>query len=64
MSYLNCPSCGLTVATSARNLTLEHCPRCRTLEGKLVGLFLSAERGGSRPLAGAKKREPDLSGRP
>ena len=42
MTYLNCPSCRLTVYSSARESTTERCPRCKATLGKARRLFRSA----------------------
>lgn len=48
--YLNCPSCGLTLAMSQDAPQVQHCPRCLARGGRAVGLFLSAEPNGVGPL--------------
>lgn len=49
MPYLNCPSCGLTLAMSRSEAEIEHCPRCLAKSRQAVGLFVSAEPRGKRP---------------
>jgi hypothetical protein len=41
MPYLNCPSCGLTVAMSSRDVVMRHCPRCFARRTRLVELTVS-----------------------
>ncbi len=40
-SFLNCPSCGLTIRTTAYRLAMEYCPRCIARSRKAVRLFAS-----------------------
>lgn len=49
MSYLNCPSCGLTLAMLRPEAEIEHCPRCLARARRAVGLFVSAEPRGRKP---------------
>lgn len=49
MSYLNCPSCGLTLAMLRAEAEIEHCPRCLARARRAVGLFVSAEPRGRKP---------------
>jgi hypothetical protein len=53
MPYLNCPSCGLTIAVTRPGELIEHCPRCLARNKRPVELFVSAEpRGRERTPAG------------
>jgi hypothetical protein len=38
MPYLNCPSCGLILATWGSGPTIEHCPRCRMRRRQVVAM--------------------------
>jgi hypothetical protein len=49
MPYLNCPSCGLTLAMIRPEAEIEHCPRCLAKAGRVVGLFVSTEPRGRKP---------------
>jgi hypothetical protein len=49
MPYLNCPSCGLTLAMRGTEAEIEHCPRCLAKARRAVGLFVSAEPRGKKP---------------
>jgi hypothetical protein len=49
MSYLHCPTCGLSVRLRAPFLTLDCCPRCLARRGAVVSMHLSEHR--SWPLA-------------
>lgn len=49
MPYLNCPSCGLTLAMRRPEAEIEHCPRCLANARRAVGLFVSAKPRGRRP---------------
>jgi hypothetical protein len=42
MTYLNCPSCRLTIYSSARQTGARKCPRCKTEMGRASRLFRSA----------------------
>lgn len=48
MPYLNCPSCGLTLAMRRLEAEIEHCPRCLAKARRPVGLFVSAEPRGRK----------------
>jgi len=39
MPYLNCPSCGLILATWGSGPAIEHCPRCRMRRRQIVAMF-------------------------
>jgi hypothetical protein len=52
MPYLNCPSCGLTLAMRRPEAEIEHCPRCLAKARRSVGLFVSAEPRGRKPAPG------------
>ena len=40
-SFLNCPSCGLTIRAKAYRMAIEYCPRCIARSGTPVRLFAS-----------------------
>ena len=42
MSYLNCPTCRLTVYSPALGVNSEECPRCHARLGKVSRLFRSS----------------------
>jgi hypothetical protein len=48
MPYLNCPSCGLTLAMLRPEVEIEHCPRCLAKARRAVELFVSAEPCGGK----------------
>jgi hypothetical protein len=48
MSYMHCPSCGLTIHLRAPFLTLERCPRCLARRGAAIPMRISEYR--SRPV--------------
>jgi hypothetical protein len=50
MPYLNCPNCGLTLALMRPEAEIEHCPRCLAKSRRAVGLFVSAEPRGKKPM--------------
>jgi hypothetical protein len=52
MPYLNCPSCGLTLAMRRPEAEIEYCPRCLAKARRPVGLFVSAEPRGRKPAPG------------
>jgi hypothetical protein len=52
MPYLNCPSCGLTLAMRRPEAEIEHCPRCLAKARRPVRLFVSAEPRGRKPAHG------------
>ena len=58
MPYLNCPSCGLTLAMSKPEAEIEHCPRCLAKTRRAVGLFVSAEPRGRKPIAVGTSARP------
>jgi hypothetical protein len=35
-SYLNCPSCGLSLRVDPSHVAIVHCPRCAGREGRLA----------------------------
>lgn len=47
MSYMHCPSCGLSIHLRAPFLTLDHCPRCLVRRGAAIPMRISEHR--SRP---------------
>jgi Zn-finger nucleic acid-binding protein len=53
MPYMNCPSCGLTLAVRESNAEIRHCPRCIARRRKLVGMIPSEQ-----PLDRRHEREP------
>lgn len=59
MSYLNCPSCGLSIHLRASSLAIERCPRCLARRRVAVAMYLS-ERPGGEPMA----VEPEAPGPP
>lgn len=56
MPYLNCPSCGLTLAMRRPQAEIEHCPRCLAKARRPVGLFVSAEPRGRKLPSGNAAR--------
>jgi hypothetical protein len=44
MSYMHCPSCGLTIHLRAPFLTLERCPRCLARRGAAISMRISEYR--------------------
>lgn len=62
MPYLNCPSCGLTLAMPRPEAQIEHCPRCLAKARRAVGLFVSAEPRGKKPMSeGVQTRRKAIS---
>ncbi len=51
MSYLNCPSCGLSVRLRADYLALEHCPRCLARRRVASVMYVSERPGVAEPTA-------------
>jgi hypothetical protein len=47
LSYMHCPSCGLSVHIRAHYLTLDRCPRCLARRGAIVTMELSDRPGGA-----------------
>jgi hypothetical protein len=45
MSYMNCPSCGLSIRLRASYLALERCPRCLARRKVAVAMYLSRQPG-------------------
>jgi hypothetical protein len=46
MSYMNCPSCGLSVHLRTSYLAVERCPRCLARRKAAVPMYLSERPGG------------------
>jgi Zn-finger nucleic acid-binding protein len=46
MSYMNCPSCGLSIRLRASYLAIERCPRCLARRKVAVAMYLSQRPGG------------------
>jgi hypothetical protein len=49
MSYMHCPSCGLTIHLRAPFLTLERCPRCLARRGAAIPMRVSEYRSWPAP---------------
>ncbi|HEX4437032.1 MAG TPA: hypothetical protein VH061_09570 [Solirubrobacteraceae bacterium] len=58
MPYLNCPSCGLTLAMRRNIAEIEHCPRCLARARRAIGLFVSAEPRGKKPTSSPSSVQP------
>lgn len=57
MPNLNCPRCGLTVATTSPEDAVEHCPRCLARTGGALSIALSPD------IAAAGRQSPRVIAR-
>jgi hypothetical protein len=58
MSYMHCPSCGLSIHLRASFLTLDRCPRCLARRGAAVPMQISEERSWGGPTEDKRSDQP------
>ena len=65
LSYMHCPSCGLSVRVRAPFLTVDRCPRCLARRGAVVSMVVTQHRSWPAPTddaASAKSSTEDVPG--